>query len=766
MSNCLAPRRWFTFAGLLFIVTSAPGTGQPAQNLGFEEGQTGGTPVGWVVPAREGFSVDLVADEVREGGWAVRIAREDVPGWNQFGAIRQLVDATPYRGQRVRLRAWVRTEFPPDLLHSVGQDFLSRAVMWMRVRSGEETAFLDEMDDRPIREPLWRAYEIVGDVAEDATTIGFGLRLFGAGRVWVDDFSLEVVGPAAPPVVEPPRPLSARGMENLIAFTRLLGYVRYFHPSDQAADLDWDEFAVSGVRAVEGAADDAELARALHVLFGPIAPTVTVWATNQPRSQAQSVTAGQATSTLIWRHNGVGTGGDSYWSERVRAPASGGVLADGFPDPRQPLVIDLGADVHAAVPLAVYADADGTLPRVSAGRTRPDPPLPTQGAFTGDDRAARLAAVTLLWPMFHHFYVYFDVVDVDWDSELHTALEAAATDADAQAFLTTLRRMTAALQDGHIDVRHASEQATHVPPFLWDIVEGELMIIAVAEAATGLRVGDTVDRVDGRPAETVLAEARALISAATPQWGRFRATRALLRGPEDSEIRLQVRGPGDGTVREVTVRRTRWPNDVTESRPDAVAELRPGIFYVDLERVNTDSFNASLPRLSEADGIIFDMRGYPQVFGQMVLSHLVAEPVVGAQMHHPVASRPDRSDLAFNRSEWDIQPATPHLAAPRVFLTDGRAISAAESFMSVVEHYRLGQIVGEATAGTNGNVNPFWFPGGYRGAWTGMKVLKHDGSRFHGVGIQPTVPVVRTAAGVTAGVDEQLEQAIRILEGN
>ena len=34
-------------------------------------------------------------------------------------------------------------------------------------------------------------------------------------------------------------PLSPRGLENLIAFTRLLGYIRHFHPSDQAAATDW-----------------------------------------------------------------------------------------------------------------------------------------------------------------------------------------------------------------------------------------------------------------------------------------------------------------------------------------------------------------------------------------------------------------------------------------------------------------------------------------------------------------------------------------------
>jgi C-terminal processing protease CtpA/Prc len=46
-----------------------------------------------------------------------------------------------------------------------------------------------------------------------------------------------------------------------------------------------------------------------------------------------------------------------------------------------------------------------------------------------------------------------------------------------------------------------------------------------------------------------------------------------------------------------------------------------------------------------------------------------------------------------------------------------------------------------------------------------MKVLKQDGSRHHGVGIQPTVPCSRTKAGVAAGRDEQLERALAIVRG-
>jgi C-terminal processing protease CtpA/Prc len=85
--------------------------------------------------------------------------------------------------------------------------------------------------------------------------------------------------------------------------------------------------------------------------------------------------------------------------------------------------------------------------------------------------------------------------------------------------------------------------------------------------------------------------------------------------------------------------------------------------------------------------------------------------------------------------------------------------------MGIVEHYKLGEIVGSATAGTNGNVILFDLPGGYNVLWTGMQVLKHDGSQHHGVGILPTVPIEPTAQGIAAGHDEVLEKAVEVLQG-
>ena len=164
-------------------------------------------------------------------------------------------------------------------------------------------------------------------------------------------------------------------------------------------------------------------------------------------------------------------------------------------------------------------------------------------------------------------------------------------------------------------------------------------------------------------------------------------------------------------------------------------------------------------------GIVFDLRGYRRI--ATYLNHLTREPITSAHWLIPLPTRPEQPGMRFEPgTRWDMRPAEPYTAARRAFLTGGGAISFAESVMGIVEAYKLAEIVGSTTAGTNGNINVIPLPAGMRMVFTGMKVLKHDGSRHHGVGIPPTVPVARTRRGAAEGVDEVLRRGIDVIKGN
>jgi len=548
------------------------------------------------------------------------------------------------------------------------------------------------------------------------------------------------------------RPLTTRGLNNLTAFTRLLGYVRHFHPSDEAARQDWDAFAVRGVQAVEDCRHPTALVDALTKLFGPVAPTLELFTSDAKPAAAPPPQRPAGDATLLsWRHRGftAATSHRTYGSERIEVASPVGSLE-----------ADLGAGVSCRLPLSVWGDDAGTLPRPTSGE-------PMQGstrpASLATDRATRLAAVALAWNVLQHFYPYFDVVKTDWSRALRDALRSAATDSSQRAFANTLARMVAALHDGHGNVYNLA-QKLHVPPLTWEWIEGRLIITESTHAS--LSLGDVVLAIDGTPVPEQLARAEAMVSGATPQWVRYRALLELAWGEQGTKLRIDVQRYTTGERARVELTRDSPLYQLSDRRRIAnVAEVEPGILYLDLDRMADADFDAALEGLTRAKGIIFDFRGYPKMSPAKLFAHLAERPLTSPQWLVPEITWPDHLRMSFSRQgEWEIRPATPFLSAKKVFLVDGRTISFAESCMGIVEHYRLGQIVGTPTAGTNGNATSFQVPGGLTVTFTAMKVLKHDGSQHHGVGIQPTILARRTRAGVAAGRDEVIERAIAELQ--
>jgi hypothetical protein len=220
---------------------------------------------------------------------------------------------------------------------------------------------------------------------------------------------------------EPPRSLSPEGLQNLEAFTRLLGYVRFFHPSDQAVAADWDQVAIAGIQQIESATSPPDLASSLQSFFQPLAPTLRVYPEGDRPPLPGDLLPPAGTPNPMgtyWQYYGVQlplTPPYTYTSSRVdfvgAPPAITGLFV-----PAAPEVVSLGRGVDALLPLTLYTDAEGTIPPVSAAA--PTPNKPAGWTPSGNDRATRLAGVAEAWTVLQHFYPYFDLFNTDWSYQL------------------------------------------------------------------------------------------------------------------------------------------------------------------------------------------------------------------------------------------------------------------------------------------------------------------------------------------------------------
>lgn len=154
---------------------------QPS-NLSFEDALSG-----WGVSpaAADGGYVGKPRTEGCRSGACAELSHEPRPTQGA-GSLAQRIDATPFRGKKVRFRAWVRTA-----LRGEG----SSGRLWLRVdRPDGSIGFFDNMatrDPGPLDD--WTQLEIVGDVAADAEAINYGALLVGDGMLAIDDVTLEVM---------------------------------------------------------------------------------------------------------------------------------------------------------------------------------------------------------------------------------------------------------------------------------------------------------------------------------------------------------------------------------------------------------------------------------------------------------------------------------------------------------------------------------------------------------------------------------------------
>ena len=572
----------------------------------------------------------------------------------------------------------------------------ARGQLWLRVDRGDSAGFFDNMIRHPVVSETWVQAEIVGTVDADATRITFGELNAGVGTVWYDDLELSVE--------------TKDGTWQSIEIQ---------DGGFEAAD-PLNSWRPSGNTSATGGALEGWNVTIDHSL---------------PASGASSLRIEKAVTMVT----------QELFEQ---APAAG-----------ESVDIELGSGLRARVPLALYS---------KEGRTIGDDPeraqhvqatyrLPAQPGF---DVLTGVADVIVLWNVLEHFWPYWSTVSLDWSGMLDAALAQALDDRDIERHVATLDRLSTGAPDGHIGVSCPGESDYGYPPFALDLAESQIIVTASADPA--VKRGDVLLSIDGRPAAQRLADERALISG-SPQWRALRALQRLGRGRPGSVLELRLLR--DKHELDVTARRI--DHSVLEDPSHAaIAHLDDGIYYIDTSRAALMDINAEMSHLAAASGIIFDFRNPPK-HNHEVLSHILARSdapkgweAIPLIIRPDTASAPASWEDTSNGNMPQLSVQQPHIGGRVALLIGPAAISYAESVLSLVEYYHLGEIVGSPTAGTNGDIAEIGLPTGCTTRFTGRRVTKPDGRRQHLIGIQPTIPASRTIAGILEQRDEVLEKAL------
>jgi C-terminal processing protease CtpA/Prc len=300
-----------------------------------------------------------------------------------------------------------------------------------------------------------------------------------------------------------------------------------------------------------------------------------------------------------------------------------------------------------------------------------------------------------------------------------------------------------------------------------------------------VKLGDVICAVEAKDAEQAVEEVKPYICASSETERVNRALDRMFWREEAADVVLTIRRlqqtfqltlPAD-----IPYRRRRWVAGFDFSH--RLIESNYGYMRISTfsNRRVVEEFTKAIEDLRECKGLILDLRdneGGNENYGSEIAARLVNKRIywyrplgesASIRLVHKKLMETKVRDVNQLKLEMarSTEPSGPwQYAGPLVILVNWRTGSAAEGFVGALQDSGRAVIIGQQTSGGTGTPYYVDLPGGAKGRICRNGHVRLHGSRFHGVGIKPNIPVRRTIKAIAEGRDKVLEAALDYLRRN
>jgi len=727
-----------THASTLTDVAALP------QVLNFEDQKSMGPPVGWMGKPE---GTVLIDDKIVHGGhWAARLERQaDSAGG--FSTLHRAI-AMDFAGTTVELRGFLRTEQVSQL-----------AGLWMREDGETPSLAFDNMAKRPVTGTTeWTEYSIKLPVHPEARELFFGALLVGNGKLWVDDLQVLVDGKpvASAPKVEHAKTvfdldkkfdegsgikldtLSEIQISNLATLGRVWGFLKYHHPAVLAGKLHWDYELLRTVPAILQAHDRTQANAAMLKWIeglGPVAPCEPCASLDEKDIQLRPDVSWLSDETM------------------------------------------LGTELSKSL-LAIYRNrpAGGHQFYLTLAPQVKNPSFKHELSYSlvkFPDSGFQLLALYRFWNIMEYWSPNRDIMGEDWGKVLAEFIPRIALAKTKDAYTLQMMALIGRAHDGHANLW--SSLAVRPPtgecqfPVIVRFIQDQPVvydyIIPKDAKESGLVAGDVITEIDGVPVKKLVEDWKPYYDGSNDA--------AIMRDIGLYMTRGKCGDANAGILRDgkpLTLKPKRVP---VPPQSMGFAHDQPGetfrllskdVAYLKLSTVKAADAAHYVESAAGTKALIIDIRNYPSEFMVFALGQLL----VGNETPFARFTVGDLANPgAFHWTEPErLKPEKPLYAGKIAILVDEGSISQSEYTSMAFRASPRAIVVGSTTAGADGNVSPFALPGGLNTMISGIGVFYPDKKPTQRIGILPDFEVRPTIAGIRAGRDEVLEEALRQVLGN
>jgi C-terminal peptidase prc len=383
-------------------------------------------------------------------------------------------------------------------------------------------------------------------------------------------------------------------------------------------------------------------------------------------------------------------------------------------------------------------------------------------------REAKLAVFDDAWSTINQRYYDRNFHGLDWDAQRIMYRGLAADAGSSRELYSVLRRMIAALNDSHTRVFAPEEKFDWWRPRFVTIgisvkeIAGLPTVVQVERGSAphrqGMRAGDVIEMVDGKPALSLIQRRLGSVDQANRGPTKARAFATLLEGLPGTTVEVGWKTRNDKSRKAIF--RRYWQQRVFDLR----IRRNDGFAIVEIDAFTKPiaaSFASTLTKLRNARGIILDFRSNGGGDAEAMTD--VASAFLGAGSS--LGQFTDRFGATFAMSTRVKSPLVARTLeqtrAPVVVLSSERTSSAAEIFIAALKATGRARIIGGETCGCVLAIrHRHTLPDGGLLDVSEMDYQTASGQRLEKQGVKPDQQVIVERIDLYAERDRAMEIAL------
>ncbi len=729
--------RGLLLAGLLFGSNVMAET--TAKNMDFSE-LSNNLPAHWVI---SGTETPVISKQPALGNiTAVQVSRTgNTEG--EYADVSQMI-SFPYSGKTLRLSGYLRTK------NVSAQGY---AGFWLyQTTESSDTAQYNDMEVEAVNGSNdWQRYTLTAELHADTEALHFGVMQVGTGQtemaqltLTLDEQPIEQAPLKQRPIFTADLPhqfeqdsglrftaLSKTQQDNLAALAKVWGFIKYYHPESAAGNLSMDAELfrlIPAVMSVDNNARDKLL---------------TQWINSLGELHACNSCKNSSDAALVHA--------EQHWLSWQLSASLNQALAKVY-------AAQLPEKHYWVKPTSVGSPQFNEKP---------------YNDISSEDTGFRLLAVFRFWNMIHYYSPNRHLTEQPWEQVLATAIAEVVGSTTETDYLLALSRLIYAVHDSHTQLTVKNDALSgyigkNMVPAEVRFVEGKPIVYQVHQAAPALQVGDIITHINDKPVSDRIEHLRPIAAGSNQPTQHWLIARYLLRANAE-QLALRVTRQGKSIPLQLTLvdsstqRRSMAELAHYNHGDQAYQVLDDNIGYIRLDKMEGQSVNQMMTALANTKGLIIDIRSYPSKF---VVFELGAHLYPSAYNFVRFTSMQTNNPGQFNWTEpLAVGGDNPdYYKGKVVILVDEATVSQAEYTAMAFRGAPSAIVIGNTTAGADGNVSGISLPGGHSTRLSGIGVYYADKTPTQRVGIVPDIEVLPTLKGVMAGRDEALERAMAYIK--